>query len=277
MTDLRHLAANRHVAHESLRGRHDAPRYTFGEMLRCTVPCADLCADPGGARHKQILFGHAFQVLDTRDGWCFGYDVADHYVGYVRSDSLASTPPPTHRVKARASHIYTQPDIKAPELAPVSYFSEVSVGGIDGSFAALATGGFIPAIHLAPVSGVVADPAKTAEMFLGVPYLWGGDSAAGIDCSGLVQVCERSAGCACPRDSDEQAASWKALSPDERPRRGDLVFWKGHVAMVLDPDTLIHANAHHMAVAREPLADAVDRIAAQGDGPVTTIRRPSAT
>lgn len=273
MTDRRFHWANAHVAHQSLEDRVEAPVFTTGTTTTCTRPVVDLRASPDGARDKQLLFGQAFCALDSRDGWTFGYDPVDGYCGYVRDAVLGLHVEPTHRVTARSTHLYQAADIKSREIAALSFGARLTVVDTQGRFAALADGSFVPAMHISPVATQSTDIALTAEAFLGTPYLWGGNSGFGIDCSGLVQLALHAAGRTCPRDSDLQAREWQDVG--NRPlARGDLVFWDGHVGLLLDANTLIHANAHHMAVAIEPLATARERIAQMEFGDVTTIRRP---
>lgn len=271
MTDRRFLAANARVADAGLRGQVDAPRFVEGTLMRCAAPVADLRAAPGGARDKQVLFGWGFNLLDIHDGWAFGFDAVDGYVGYLPEDALRPNLWPTHRVCVRATHVYPRPDIKSPDRMALSFFSEVAVTGEAGAFLAIEGGGYIPRQHLAPLDWRAEDAVSVAEMFLGTPYLWGGNSGTGIDCSGLVQLAFWAAGRACPRDSDLQAGLGQEIEGDLQ--RGDLLFWKGHVAMVADADRLIHANAHHMAVAHEGIEAAIARIEAQGEGPVIARRR----
>lgn len=272
--DRRSLAANGRVALASLRGQVAAERFTEGEVLRCAVALTDLCRAPGGVRDKQLLRGQPFRVLELRDGWAFGRDETDGYVGYLRADALAAGVTPTHRVAARACHVYSAPDIKAPEIESLSFLSLLAVTGEAGRFLALAEGGFVPAVQLARAAAAESDPVAVAERFLGTPYLWGGNSAFGIDCSGLVQLALRACGAPCPRDSDQQQRALGRPLPAGAPlRRGDLVFWAGHVGMMTDAERIVHANAHHMAVVREPLAVARARIEAAGGGPVAEVRR----
>jgi len=270
MTDRRRLLANARVAAAELRGEVDAPRYVAGTTRRVVVPVADLCAAPEGPRDRQLLFGADVRVLDVAEGWAFGAARDDGYVGYLRADALGDPVAATHRVAAPATHLYPAPDLKRREAGWLSFGSRVRVVSQAGAFLETAEGLFVPAPHLRPLNEPVADPVAVAELFRGVPYLWGGNSAAGIDCSGLVQVACRAAGLPCPGDSDQQEAELGAtLGRGAPPRRGDLYFWPGHVAWAVDGTRLIHANAHAMAVACEPIDAALARIEAQGEGPLT--------
>jgi len=180
---------------------------------------------------------------------------------------------PTHRVTARATHLYRAADFKTRELAALSLGACLTVTGEEGRFAVTPLG-YVPAVHLSPLKEAADDPVGVAELFLGTPYLWGGNTSYGIDCSGLVQMACLACGIACPGDSDMQEAELgHALPEDAALRRGDLLFWKTHVAWVADRDTILHANAHSMAVSYEPLEAAVQRIEALGDGPVTSRKR----
>lgn len=276
MTDRRFHPENARVAHVSLGSLASAPRQTEGTPMRCQQAVADLCASPGGARDKQVLFGEALQVLERHDGWAFVIHAADGYVGYLPEETLASqTAPPSHRVSARSSHIYSAADIKSPDIERLSFGAQLTGLREAEGFLVLETGGYVPLQHVTPVSARATDPAATAELFLGTPYLWGGNSGFGIDCSGLVQAAFWAAGLACPRDSDLQASLGAPVADTRALQRGDLVCWRGHIGMMLDAERLIHANAHHMAVAIEPLAEAQARIAAKEFGDITTLRRPT--
>lgn len=275
MSDRRLTPANARVAAASLRGRIDAPRFVEGDPACIDAPVVDLCAAPAGPRDRQLLAGASVTVLDRDAGWAFVQSADDGYVGYVEETSLGMPRTPTHRVIARATHAYARPDFKSPDRGALSMGARLAVSAGHGRFVETPHG-FVPAAHLGPVDERAADPVAMAERLLGTPYLWGGNSAFGIDCSGLVQLALALCGAPSPGDSDlQERALGVTLPPGTPPSRGDLLFWKGHVAWVAAPDMILHANVHHMAVALEPLAQAVARIEAQGDGPVTRHARLS--
>ncbi|KUJ73266.1 NLP/P60 hydrolase [Ruegeria marisrubri] len=238
-----------------------------------TVPVVDLLRAPGGPRDRQLLFGDTVRVIEEREGMSRLVADKDGYSGWVPADVLGPVTEATHWVSAAATHVYARPDMKSPDRMSLSFGSRIAVQSESDTF--VETGqGFIPKVHVQPEGIVMTDPVSVAELFLGTPYLWGGNSRFGLDCSGLVQAALLACGCPCPGDSgDQEAALGTALPPGSAPRRGDLLFWKGHVAWVADPQTLLHANAWHMAVQFEPLEAAIERIAAQGDGPVTAHKR----
>lgn len=239
------------------------------------VPVADLLDHPGGARARQLLFGDLVVPLDElRDHVLVKAD-RDGYVGYVAHGALTEAVAPTHRVVGLATHLYQAPDFKARDVASLSFGALLSITAERGRFAVTHSGYFVPQMHLARATLKFNDPAAVAELFLGTPYLWGGNSRLGLDCSGLVQAACLACGVACPGDSGDQSRDvGVALDPTAPLIRGDLVFWSGHVGMMVSPTLMIHANAHHMATVFEPLEDAAARIDAAGDGPITARRRP---
>ncbi len=273
MTDRRFLRFSGTVAHDSLRGAIDAPAFAAGDWHRLHATLADLCVQPGGARDRQLLFGARFCVLERRDGFAFGFDEVDGYCGWLDEAALSDDAPVTHVVAAPSSHLYPAPDIKTAERMALPLGAQLLVTGNDGAFARTPQG-FAPGVHLREIGKYATDPVTVARQFLGTPYLWGGNSRAGIDCSGLVQVARRACGLHCPPDSDLQAAMSGATLAEDAMQPGDLVFWKGHVAIASDAGRIIHANAFHMAVVEEPLAEAVTRIGAQGL-PVVSRLRPA--
>lgn len=270
--DTRLVPARPDLAAAHLRGQVEAERFVPGQRHSVAAGLLDLSLQPGAGRATQLLHGEAFIVYETRtDGLAWGQAELDGYVGYVAISGLGPPQSRGMRITALASHRYRLPDLKAPPDLELPFLAEVPVAGTTGSFARLRGGGHVPRPHLEPVAG---DFVAQGLRFLGVPYLWGGRSARGLDCSALVQLSLIASGIPAPRDSDLQARGLgQALPPSSKAQRGDLIFWKGHVGLLVDADTLLHANGHHMAVVREPLSPAIARIAAQGGGPVLARRR----
>ncbi len=274
MSDRRRTPANGRVALSSLQGQVDAERFVGGTPKRVISPVVDICAAPSGPRDRQALYGAEILMIEESDGWAFVQARADGYVGYVQAEALGDPVEVNQVVSALATHAYSKPDLKSPEILSLSHSSRLRIVGAEGDFFETAEGWFVPRQHLRAFNAPLRDPATVAQQFFGVPYLWGGNSSWGIDCSGLVQVACLACGITCPGDSDMQADELGEELPAGTPlQRGDVVFWKGHVAMMVDDEVLIHANAHTMSVAYEPLDAAIFRIGAAGDGPVTKMRR----
>lgn len=276
MNDPRRLLANGRVAHVSLKAKVSADHFVEGDMRRVTAPVANLYRDPHSrALERQLLKGDPFLVLEETGGRAFGQSGMNGYVGYVPSDQLGPGQAPTHIVHAARSLMFAAPDLKTPDPTPLSLGSRLQVVAEMNRFAELAGGGYVPAGHLRPLNMPETDPVAVAERLVGTPYLWGGNSAFGIDCSGLIQIAMNACGHYCPGDSDQQMQDLGDALPDGTPlQRGDLLFWKGHVAWARDAKTLLHANAGAMAVAVEDQQAAIKRISDQGDGPVIAHLRP---
>ena len=270
--DCRLTPATARAAHTSLRGVVDAPTYTDGITLRLNRPLADLLKNPGGPRERQLLLGCSFTVIDHDQGHSFGFATKDGYCGWLPDDALFDSPAPTHWIAAPASHVYPEPRVQAPEIAALSLGAQLHVMSQTDKWAETPLG-FVPTPHLRALGDRPTDPVAVAETLLGTPYLWGGNSRAGLDCSGLVQLAYHACGLACPGDSDLQQILGHPVN-DTTYQRGDLLFWRGHVALVSDPDTILHANGHTMSVAYEPIPAAITRIETQNGGPVTHHRRP---
>ncbi|MFQ6546361.1 C40 family peptidase [Aestuariibius sp. 2305UL40-4] len=240
-----------------------------GEARRA-MRLTDICRSPEGARDRQLQRGEAVSAHAARDGWMQVTAGRDGYTGWVLSDDLHKAPATTHRVAVRATHAYPEPNMKTRELASYGFGTELAV--VDERHKFFETdAGFVPKAHLRPLDRPFSDPVTVAQLFFGTPYLWGGNSVFGLDCSGITQIACLACGLPCPGDSDMQEA--ELGQPTEDLRHGDLIFWKGHVAWVVDEQTILHANAHHMAVAYEPLGPAIARIEAQGDGKPTARKR----
>ncbi|MFG1361335.1 C40 family peptidase [Xanthobacter pseudotagetidis] len=274
--DPRITPARPDLAWEGVRDQVAAPRYVAGELRRVTAPVAPLRRHPAGDAplDSEALLGESVRVLEEdAEGWAWAQLLADGYVGYLPAEALAPLAgAPTHKVVALRTFLFPGPDIKLPPIAALPFGARVSVNGERERF--LVTGeGFLFSGHLAPINRSETDPVAVAARFVGTPYLWGGRSSLGLDCSGLVQTALNACGIAAPRDSDMQERALGAPAALDGPfRRGDLLFWPGHVAIAEAPDTLLHANAFHMAVAREPLGPALERIAAAGSA-LMSVRR----
>jgi cell wall-associated NlpC family hydrolase len=237
---------------------------------------------PDAALDTEALKGERVVVEETTpEGWCRGRLEADGYAGWLPANALAPPgPEPTHKIAVPRTLVFPGPAIKLPPIEGLSLGCRVAIARIEEPFAITHSGGYVPARHLAPLETVVPDMVAVAEQLLHVPYLWGGKTSLGLDCSALVQIALTASGVPCPRDSHMQEAALGVALPPARGladlRRGDLLFWKGHVAIARDRATLIHANAFHMAVAIEPIGEALARIKAAGSG-LSSVRRLGAS
>lgn len=275
--DRRLTPARGDIAAERLRGAVEAERFVPARRLVVRDGTAPVRRSPrpDAPLDTEALYGEAVDVYDTVEGWAWGQLAADLYVGWLPEDALTEPDGQggdTRVVAALRTFVYPTPDIKTPPLLVLPMGAAVEAREAVGRFVRIAPG-FVYAAHLRPSGEREADPVAVAERFLGVPYLWGGKTALGLDCSGLVQLSLRAAGIAAPRDSDMMEQGLGEPVGDGPLRRGDLVFWKGHVGILRDAQTLLHANGEAMAVTAEPLETAKARILAGNGGPVTAIRR----
>jgi cell wall-associated NlpC family hydrolase len=273
--DPRITLARADLAAASLEGLMTATRYAAPELRTVAAPVAALHRAPDAAseRMDELILGERFDAMEDQGDFVWGQARRDGYVGFVRAADLAlAGPSPTHRVAAIRTYAFAEPSIRSPALGPFSLNALIAVEAEDGKFSRAAGGGFFWTQHLEAVGVFERDAAAVAERFLGAPYLWGGRTSVGLDCSGLVQQALYACGRACPRDADQQAALGREIDRAEL-ARGDLVAWRGHIGLMLDETRVIHANGHHMAVAIEPLAGAIARIEAAGAGAPTAFRR----
>ncbi|MGC6475532.1 MAG: NlpC/P60 family protein [Parvibaculales bacterium] len=261
-----------------LRGEVEAPKYVEGKDMMVTSPVVALRRSPanGAVMDTQLLHGEVFRVYEKKKGWAWGQSQMDDYVGYVLLSEL-SEPIETDMVVSRLrSFVYESDDIKSRPLMALSMGARVKMISKKGRFIHIDGDGWMIADDLAYQSVSAPDFVEIAEMFLNVPYLWGGRESLGLDCSALIQIALQRAGVSCPRDTDMQervlgdSIDW----PNKALKRGDLVFWKGHIGVMQDDQNLLHANATHMRVVSENFAAACARIA-ETDGPVTSVRRLS--
>ncbi len=268
------------LAAASLQDRVRAPRYADGELRQVAAPAAPIRVAPrwDAPLATEALSGELLTAYEFREGWAWVQLHEDGYVGYTPVDCLSGmVEENTHRVSARLTYLYPAPDMKRPPVTKLSFSCTVApIGRQEGRFAELSRGGFIFTDHLVGIREKAKDFVRVAERFVGVPYLWGGKTSLGIDCSGLVQIALQAAGVPCLRDSDMQIASaGDPLDPTnlEAIQRGDLLFWKGHVAIAQSPDWIIHASGHHMEVVVEPVRRALERTA-ESHGALLAILRP---
>jgi len=274
MADKRVTPARPDLAASYLKGTMDAPRFADGEKFSVAVGRASLRVHPSddAAQDSELLFGETFTVYDSADGWAWGQAANDLYVGYVKEDALVTPFTTELRVAALMAPAFPAPDLKRPVVDMLPLNAWVDVLSKDGHFLAIADDRWIYSGHVVLPKDWEKDFVTVAERFVGAPYVWGGKTVAGLDCSGLIQTALQATGKAAPRDTDMMEKALGEAVPLSGVRRGDLIFWKGHMGVMLDEARLLHANAFHMAVAIEPLAQAIARIEKVA-GPVTSIKR----
>lgn len=275
--DRRLTPARPDLAARYLEGRVVAERFVDGRIMQVKEGVVDVKREPrpDASLDTQVLYGEIVTVYDEEEGWAWAQLSSDGYVGWIAANALWSqTYEPTHRIRTPRSFIYPRPNIKDPPLLAAPLGAALRIVGERDNFLVTSEGGFVYRPHLLRIGEPVPDFVAIAETLTGAPYLWGGKTSMGVDCSGLVQISLLLAGVNAPRDTDMQEAALGEKIEEGAPlQRGDLVFWKGHVGIMRDAANLLHANATHMLVSSEPLADVRTRNLAAGAGPVTSVKR----
>ncbi|MEM9043853.1 MAG: C40 family peptidase [Pseudomonadota bacterium] len=259
--DRRLTPARPDLAAKALVGQVEAERFADPEPMQVIAASTPLRPKPDlqAALDTELILGEPFAVYERQNGWVWGQSGLDDYVGYLPEDSVGSGVSPTHRVKTLATQCYTRPSLKLPPIRTLPHGARLAIDETEDGYGRSASG-WVPLDHLQSLANPEKDWVGVAERFFGVPYVWGGRSASGLDCSALVQLARQAAGYECPRDSDMQLDMGQTVEPMAPLQRGDLIFWKGHVGIMLDPDQMIHATAYTMQVRIEPLTTAAHRI-----------------
>ncbi|MCV0425919.1 MAG: C40 family peptidase [Roseibium sp.] len=281
--DRRRHPVRQDLAALDYQDRVETERFVEGEVFQIAADRLDVRPEPRLDRSidTEALRGEWVTIYEqTPEGWAWGQLDTDGYVGWLSSDGLGAVSAATHRVRALRTYRYPGPDLKFPPLGMLSIGSKVTVAGEAETrglkYAQLSDGSSIVAKHLVPIEAKEMDWVAVAEEFVGTPYLWGGRSSLGLDCSALVQLAAQAGGYDLPRDSDMQETEVGEVIPHDDPaslRRGDLMFWRGHVAIITGPNRILHASGYTMTVAFEPLDQAIDRIAKTEWGAITKVRR----
>jgi cell wall-associated NlpC family hydrolase len=276
--DQRLFAYRPDLADQMLEGRVEAQRFVTGERMQFIRSCTDVIKAPASdaTRLTQALFGETARVFEIKDGFAWVQLEQDSYVGYVNAQALTDKlTTPTHRVATPSTWAFAKANLKSRPSSWLPMNAKLAVADEEEGYARLERAGHVFSGHINPVASPAfgQDWVNVAENFLRVPYLWGGKSLQGLDCSGLVQVALEAFNIDCPRDADMQEVAMGENVPEgESLQRGDLIFWRGHVGIMQDETTLLHANGFHMMTVSEPLQEAIDRIAAKGF-PVTSRKR----
>ena len=258
--DPRLTPANQNVACSSLRGQIEHTNFVEGQNYQVNVPFVDLLGAPGGERHRQLIYGSKVKYFGETDGWAFIQNAYDNYVGYVPRKTINLDTNKTHIVSAPLSHVFSEPNIKAKNIATLPLAAKVSGKTVENGFLEIELG-WIPVRQVKLKTEFATNPVEVSKLFLNAPYLWGGNTSLGIDCSGLVQVSMLFCGLSCPGDSDQQLAELgQNIDVGTTQEKGDILFWKGHVAICLNSKELIHAYGPEKKVLIMPILKTIKRI-----------------
>ena len=273
MMDPRITPANGRVAAMYLKGKVKSKSFSNGVIKECSSGIVDLLSSPEGERVSQLFLGDRVRVFENVKGFAYVQVEKDNYCGYVNGNLLRPQSNITHWVSVSGSTLYFEDNFKKKEISELYLGGMVEVKNDDGVWAELTNGGFIPSCHLKKLKTKLSDYINVSRLFLNTPYLWGGCSRKGVDCSGLVQTALHSCGISCPRDTDMQEFLVGKRINVQDAEKGDLVFWKGHVGILSEKNILLHANAFHMSVVEEDFQAAKNRIEDSKGGKITTVRR----
>jgi cell wall-associated NlpC family hydrolase len=271
--DKRITPARADLAAASLKGKVEAARFVEGEAASVAMGRASLRAAPSrdAAQDSELLHGERVTVYERKDGWAWVQAESDAYVGYLREECLAPSFPVELQISALMTPVFSRPDLKSPVRDMLPMTAGVNLLAREGDYLQIASGAWVHRFHVAMPEEVQPDFVAVAESFFGVPYVWGGKTFAGTDCSGLIQTALAACGIHAPRDTDMMERHF-ADTKNDALERGDIIFWKGHMGVMLDEERLLHANAFHMMTVIEPLAEAVARIE-KAAGPITSVKR----
>ncbi|CAN5249998.1 C40 family peptidase [soil metagenome] len=272
--DKRVHAARGDLADVSLAGVLFSAHYARAIEMSCVVAGA-MVHEAGAAASvcvTQLLRGESFHVLDVTAEWAWGFCGHDGYVGYVRREALDKREILDHRVTALSAPVFAAPDIKSHILD--FWPAGARFAGLREDDFLTCAEGYVHHRHASPLDRLQSDWVAIAEEYLGQPYVWGGRGYGGLDCSGLVQVALGRCGMPIPRDTDLQREGiGNPIAEGDMLRRGDLVFFPGHVGIMADGERLLHANAFWMATVIEPMADVVARLSPDHAQPILARRR----
>ena len=271
--DPRLTPANKIVACSTLKGQIKHSNFVEGKSYQINVPFVDLLDAPDGKRNRQLIYGSKVKYFSTADGWAFIQNIYDRYVGYVRQNTIVSEKENTHIVTVPLAHIFLEPNIKSKNVEMLPLAAKVSGEVVKNGFLETELG-WIAVPQLKSKTELPKDPIEVSKLLENAPYLWGGNTPLGIDCSGLIQISMLLCGLECPGDSDQQInALGQDLEIGSPRKRGDLLFWKGHVAWALNERQILHANAYHMTTVIEEANEAIERIKKQDNNNVIAHKR----